>query len=116
MRRVRPDVVVVEPPALDHGAGLGEVGEDLFVQALVAQLAVEALGGAVLLRLARRDVAPVDAGSVGPFQHGSAGHLRAVVADDGQRLAAPGDWDVQLAGPGGGRRSRYPRPAPGPRG
>ena len=35
--RVGPDEVVVEPPALDDGAGLGEAGEDLLVQALVAQ-------------------------------------------------------------------------------
>jgi hypothetical protein len=38
MRRVRARVVVVESPALDHGARLGQVREDLLVQALVAQL------------------------------------------------------------------------------
>ena len=56
--RVRPDEIVVEPPALDDGAGLGEAGEDLLVQALVAEPAVEALDEAVLLRLARGDVVP----------------------------------------------------------
>ena len=50
--RVRSDEVVVEPPALDDGAGLGEGGEDLLVEAFVAQPAVEALDEAVLLRLA----------------------------------------------------------------
>lgn len=30
--RVGSDEVVVEPPALDDGAGLGEAGEDLLVE------------------------------------------------------------------------------------
>jgi hypothetical protein len=52
-----PHVVVVDPPAFD-GPGLGERGEDLLVQALVAQAAVEAFNEAILLGLARRDVIP----------------------------------------------------------
>ena len=40
---MRPDVVVVEQPALDHGSSLRQVGEDFLVQALAAQPAVEAL-------------------------------------------------------------------------
>jgi hypothetical protein len=58
-------VVVVEAPALDDGVGLGQAAKHLLVQALVAQLAVEALDEAVLLRLAGGDVVP-DAGTVGP--------------------------------------------------
>ena len=96
--RVRAHMVVVHPPALDDGAGLGQGAANLLVQALVAQLAVEALEEAGLLRLARRGVVPVDAGSVGPFQHRPAGHLGSVVADDGVGPATPGDQDVQLAG------------------
>ena len=55
MGRVRPDELVVEPPAVDDDASLGEAGEDLLVEAFVAQPAVEALDEAILLRLARRD-------------------------------------------------------------
>jgi len=98
MGRVRAHVVVVDPPALDDDADLGQGAEDRLVQALVAELAVEAFDEAVLLRLARRDVAPVDADAVGPFEHRPAGHLGSVVADDGVRLATPGNQDVQLAG------------------
>jgi len=64
VRRVRPDVVVVDAPALDDGAGLGQGGEDLLV-GLVAEPAVEAFDEAVLLRLSRRDVMPGHAGAVG---------------------------------------------------
>jgi hypothetical protein len=48
---VRLDVVVVDAPALDDGAGLGQDGEDLLVQALVAEPAVEAFDEAVLLHV-----------------------------------------------------------------
>jgi hypothetical protein len=68
MRRVRPDLVVVEPPALEHAAGVSEVLEDLLVQQLVPQPADEALDEGILLGLARRDVVPVEAGAIGPCQ------------------------------------------------
>ena len=97
VRRVGPDEIVVEPPAFDDGAGLGETGEDLLVQALVAQPAVEALDEAVLLRFARGDLAPSEAGAIGPFEDGAAGHLGAVVAGDDRGLAAAGDERVERA-------------------
>jgi hypothetical protein len=34
---------------------------------------------------------PRHAAAVAPFEHGAAGHLRAVVADDHHRAAAAGD-------------------------
>lgn len=71
MRRVEPDAFVALPPALDDDTGLGKGGEDLPVHVLVAQLAVKALAEAVLLRFARAILEPVDAGTVGPFQHGA---------------------------------------------
>jgi hypothetical protein len=45
---MRPHLVVVVAPALDHGTGLGQTGEHLLVQALVAELADEALDEGVL--------------------------------------------------------------------
>ena len=50
------------------------------VQRLVAQPAFEAIIVAVLLGLVRRDVAPADAGLVGPAEDGVGGVSRAVVA------------------------------------
>lgn len=49
---VRPDLVVVLTPGLDDDLGLATRAEPLDGQALVAKLAVEALVGAVLPRLA----------------------------------------------------------------
>ena len=51
-RRVRAVVVVVPPPQMQLPAGVGQGEEDLHVQTLVAQLAVEAFDVAVLHRLA----------------------------------------------------------------
>ena len=45
MGRVWPRQVVVEPPSPDDGAGLGQAGEDLFIQTLVAELAVDGVDG-----------------------------------------------------------------------
>ena len=78
----RPDLVVVEPPALEQAPSVSEVLEDLLVQHLVAQAADEALDEGVLLGLAGRDVVPVETGAVGPRQDRARGELGAVVADD----------------------------------
>jgi hypothetical protein len=48
---------------------MGNLGEDLLVQQLIAQPADEALDEGVLLWLAGRDVVPVQAGLVGPRQN-----------------------------------------------
>jgi len=47
---VRPPLVVVLAVAADHHSRLGQTGEQLQVQAFVAQLAVETLAHAVLPR------------------------------------------------------------------
>jgi hypothetical protein len=52
---VRPDLVVVLPPGSDDSSGLGQSLEPMLVQALIAELAVEALDVAVLHRPARFD-------------------------------------------------------------
>ena len=57
---VRPDRVVVAPPAGEFSPGMGRRGEERLVGALVPQSAIEALGERVLRRLARRDVVPPD--------------------------------------------------------
>src|SRR3546814_10787304 len=57
---MRPHMVVVVAPEPQHRAGMAERHEQRLVEALVTQAAVEALDIAVLLRLARRDVVPLD--------------------------------------------------------
>jgi hypothetical protein len=46
--RVRPVGVVVDPPFLDDLAGLAEVGEQVLIEALVAQPTVEAFDKTIL--------------------------------------------------------------------
>src|SRR3546814_5801629 len=57
---MRPHMVVVVAPEPQHRAGMAERHAQRLVEALVTQAAVEALDIAVLLRLARRDVVPLD--------------------------------------------------------
>ena len=57
--RVWPDRVVVVPPCGEHEPGVRQRGEQRLVEAFVAQTAVE-VHEAVLHRLARRDVVPLD--------------------------------------------------------
>ena len=64
MRGVRPNLIVILAPALDDEPGFSQAGEHFLVQALVPQPTVEALREPVLLRLARRDVVPINAGAV----------------------------------------------------
>ena len=66
-----------------------ERDEQRLVEAFVAQAAVEALDLAVLLRLAWRDVVPLDRALLRPPQDRQAGQFGAVVADDHQRRDAP---------------------------
>lgn len=70
----------------------------MLVQALVAEPAVEAFDKAILLRLARRDVALQHSLLLLPLQDGVRRRLRAVIADDHHRSAAPPlDDPVQFA-------------------
>ena len=77
-RGMRPDVVVVVAPQGQLTAGISQAVEDLFVQAFIPQAAVEGLDVAILLRLARIDVMPLDLVVVRPLQDGLAGELGAI--------------------------------------
>src|SRR3977135_1709811 len=83
---MRAHLVVIDAPGLDDAPCLDERAEHVLVEALVAQLAVEALHEAVLHRLARRDVVPVDPALCRPAQHGVRGQLRPVLAPDPRGL------------------------------
>jgi hypothetical protein len=67
-RGMWPDVIVVVAPKSQFASGIGQAVEDLLIQAFVAQAAVETLDKAILLRLARIDVVPLDTVLVGPFR------------------------------------------------
>src|SRR6266478_10033295 len=80
--------VVVDPPFFDNLACLAEVREQVLVEALVTQTAVEALYEAILHRFAGRDVVPFDTVVLLPAQDRVRGQLSAVVAHDHAGIAA----------------------------
>lgn len=59
---------------------------------------VEAFDKAVLHRLFRRDVVPVDPGALTPAEDRHRGQLRPLVVDDHLRLAAEDDQSIEFAG------------------
>ena len=63
-------MVVVGAPFLDDVTGMPVASEQMLVEALVTQPAVEALHKAVLHRFARRDVVPLDTAILLPGEHG----------------------------------------------
>src|SRR6266511_1116156 len=78
--RIRANFVVMAAPALDDRLGLRPRPEPFETQALVAELAVEAFGDAILPRLAGLDQRRVDALRNDPGQEHLRHELRAVVA------------------------------------
>jgi hypothetical protein len=85
---VRPHLVLVAAPARDLLPGLVQRLEPLLVQALVSELAVEALDVGVLRGLAGVVDQVLDAAAVGPGHEGAAGELRPLVGTDGPWVAS----------------------------
>src|ERR1700712_5149984 len=86
--RVRPDSVVVPPPALDDDLGFLQRVEDFAVEQLVPELGVEALDVAVLPGRARRDVGGLGTDSRYPGLDGLGDELGAIVRSNMARHAA----------------------------
>ena len=84
---VRPDLVVVLAPGGNGRPGLGEGFEPMLIQALVTELAVEALDVAVLHGLAWLDQQVLDAVSLCPAHERPACEFRPVVCAHGLRIA-----------------------------
>lgn len=76
---MRADGVVVPAPGLDQDLGLGQRVEDLAVQKLVTQRAVERFTVAVLPWAARRDVERLHPDPAQPVLHRLCNELRAIV-------------------------------------
>ena len=85
MRSSRVELV---PPLFNRDLCFGQGLEPGFVQALIAEPAVEALREGVLHRLARLNELQLHAVLVRPLIEGEAPELRSVVADDRRRPAA----------------------------
>lgn len=85
------DGVVIHSPCLDEAASFAKPVEQVLVEALVPQPAVERLHEPILRRLSGCDVVPLDPGLFHPFQDRMTGQLRAVVRDDHLRTAALAD-------------------------
>lgn len=77
---VRTHGVVVRAPCLDDPSRRSQRGEQVLVQTFVAQATIERFHEAILLRLAGRNVMPLDAGVLAPGEHGMTGQFGAVVA------------------------------------
>src|SRR5205823_9404161 len=73
--------VVILPPQFDERTRLLQPLEPVFVQALVAELPVEAFHIRILHWFPRLNELPLHAALVGPTVHSLAGKLRAVVTD-----------------------------------
>lgn len=86
---MRADGVVVSPPCLDQDLGFGEAEEQLAIEQLVAQLAVEALAIAVFPRTSRFDIGGFGAYGGDPIAERAGNELRPIVGSD------IGWWSVQ---------------------
>ena len=71
-------VIVVALPGPDLLSGVAQAREQRLVEQLVPEAAVEAFDEAVLGRLARGDVAPVELGRLGEGQDRRRGELGAI--------------------------------------
>ncbi len=99
---MRANFVVMAAPALDDRLGLRPRPEPFETQALVAELAVEAFGDAILPRLAGLDQRRIDALRNDPGQERLRHELRAVGLHAVLCGAIGGEW--RMAGSVGSRR------------
>ena len=94
-RQVWLDVVVIVSPEGQLPAGIVEAVENLLVQQIVAQAAIEWLDEGILLGLPRIELMPVHVVVVAPFQDRPAGELCPVITDNACELAKDPDQRLQ---------------------
>src|SRR5437879_2482754 len=85
---MRPDRIVMAPPAFDDDLSFSEGVEDLAIEQLIAKAGVEALDVAVLPRTAPLDIGSLGADSGDPSLDSLGDELRSVVGPDGTGNAA----------------------------
>lgn len=91
-------VIVIVTPRRDQLPGVAQVGEQVLVETLVSQAAVEALDEAVLHGLSRRDVVPLDLPVFLPFQDGIRRKFGPIIADHHARITARSGDIIELTG------------------
>jgi hypothetical protein len=91
-------VIVIVTPGRDQLPGVAQVGEQVLVEALVAQAAIEALDEAVLHGLSRRDVVPLDLSVFLPTQDGIRRQFGPIIADHHAGIAARSGDIIELTG------------------
>src|SRR5215831_2845082 len=79
---MRPDRIVMAPPAFDDNLSFSESIEDLAIEQLIAQARVEALDVAVLPRTAPLDIGGLGADSGDPSLDGLGDELRSIIRPD----------------------------------
>src|SRR5262245_63002804 len=79
---MRPDRIVMAPPAFDDDLSFLEGVEDLAIEQLITQASVEALDVAVLPRTAPLDIGNLGADSGDPSLDSLGDELRSVVGPD----------------------------------
>lgn len=97
-RAVRAYFVVIASPSRDCRLHVLQRGEPVFVEAFVAELAVEALDAGVLGGLAWLDQQQLHAVGDGPLVEGSSGELRPLIGPDHGRIAAEAAHHFQDVG------------------
>lgn len=97
-RTVRPGPVVVGVPRADQLAGLGHLGEDVLVEAFLAEPPMEPLGKRLRDGFARSDEVELDSAAVGLGVECLADGLGTVVYDDRLRESAQFTSSVEYAG------------------
>ena len=93
-----PLCVAIDPSVLDDQTRFGEITEDVLVQAVIPQSAVETCHKDILRRLERCDVMPSNAGVLSTAQHGMGCHLSPLVRNDHVGISATADQIIQFAG------------------
>lgn len=88
---MRLDLVEVAAPSLDDDLGVGSRPGSFEAQALIAELAIEALGGTLLPGLARIDQGRFDARAGDPLQRPMQG-----APDTIERVFIDDRWDLDL--------------------
>ena len=88
---VRPFGIIFVPPGCEFPPPIKEISEPTRVQALIAQLACEALDMPILHRSTRLDMYEADLTFHAPGEEVPGSQLRTVIAPDALWLSTPGD-------------------------
>ncbi len=81
-RAVGTTLIIVRPPGFDDGLGLGQRGELMYVQTLVAQLSVKRFNEGMVDGFARLNEVKLDASPISAIFQGPPLELRSMIHGD----------------------------------